>query len=349
MDQESFSCKIYQELINNDFTYDRVHYEIFYKFSDENFLQTVKNEISKFIYTFSFKDKFILESLNKNIIQVPETNIMVVSDLHSNTFSTKRILIDATKFLKENKNNLIIFLGDYIDKGFNPLLCLFAILGLYETFPHQVILLKGNHEEMFYFKYINNPEQGTSLSTYKNLILLFEHFRSPLPIFHSRAIINMLSYLFKVFPLCAINKHVIFCHGIPNPTYYPKISFTKNKLYKFLVRNIEDEENNNLYYSLLWGDIHDSDQNILKTERGSLSYSTKLVFNYMKQHNIGIIVRGHQFTKDGHVIYRNDNKHILTIFSGANQRTIDGNKGAYCILNYNSGRYNFMIKTHCIY
>lgn len=49
----------------------------------------------------------------------------------------------------KNKENQLIFCGDYLGRGPESCQTLFRIKDLMETYPHQVITLKGNHETMF--------------------------------------------------------------------------------------------------------------------------------------------------------------------------------------------------------
>ncbi|MFT8322390.1 MAG: metallophosphoesterase [Bacillus sp. (in: firmicutes)] len=51
--------------------------------------------------------------------------------------------------LDSSKENKLIFLGDYVDRGKDSCQALYHIKELEEKYPEQVIVLLGNHEEMF--------------------------------------------------------------------------------------------------------------------------------------------------------------------------------------------------------
>ena len=89
-------------------------------------------------------------------------DLVVVGDIHGDLESLYKILyeIDFETFLA-NKNNKIIFLGDYIDRGSNSVAVLYTICMLKQTFPDSVILMRGNHEasEEFPFKSHDLPEK----------------------------------------------------------------------------------------------------------------------------------------------------------------------------------------------
>lgn len=72
--------------------------------------------------------------------------IYSMSDIHGHLDIFKSMLKNVD--LKE-KDNKLILLGDYIDRGDKSCETLYFIKELSEKFPGQVIPLLGNHEEMF--------------------------------------------------------------------------------------------------------------------------------------------------------------------------------------------------------
>ncbi|MBE9545963.1 MAG: serine/threonine protein phosphatase [Proteobacteria bacterium] len=71
--------------------------------------------------------------------------IFAIGDIHGCLHKLKSIManidIDA-------KNDTLIFIGDYIDRGPDPKGVVDFVLGLRESINH-IIFLKGNHEQMF--------------------------------------------------------------------------------------------------------------------------------------------------------------------------------------------------------
>ena len=78
----------------------------------------------------------------------------IVSDIHGYL----DVLIETLKMidLKTNKDNKLIFLGDYIDYGDKSCQTLYYIKELMENNPNQVVALLGNHEEAF-LQWLSNP------------------------------------------------------------------------------------------------------------------------------------------------------------------------------------------------
>ena len=83
------------------------------------------------------------KSKGKLVFLPQNTNAIIIGDLHGDLATLKRIL-KQSKWKQES--NVIIFLGDYIDRGPKQLEVLFTIFQLLIDNPRNVILLRGNHE-----------------------------------------------------------------------------------------------------------------------------------------------------------------------------------------------------------
>jgi len=76
----------------------------------------------------------------------PAGEAIVVGDLHGDLKSLIRIL-EETDFLakiKKAKDVLLIFLGDYGDRGVHSPEVYYVVLKLKQMFPERVILMRGN-------------------------------------------------------------------------------------------------------------------------------------------------------------------------------------------------------------
>ncbi len=87
--------------------------------------------------------------------------IFAIGDIHGCFPKVKYLL----KRLPINwKTDILVFLGDYVDRGPESCQVLELMLTLNESYPGQIIFLKGNHEEMF-LRYIEGdlPELYLSI------------------------------------------------------------------------------------------------------------------------------------------------------------------------------------------
>jgi hypothetical protein len=83
------------------------------------------------------------------LVEVPPVGeAIIVGDLHGDLKSLVHIL-DDSEFLSKTKsgsNVLLVFLGDYGDRGTHSPEVYYVVLKLKEMFPERVILMRGNHE-----------------------------------------------------------------------------------------------------------------------------------------------------------------------------------------------------------
>src|SRR5690625_4891803 len=82
--------------------------------------------------------------------------IYSISDIHGDY----EALIDTLSLvdLDSDRNNKLFLLGDYINIGEDSCRVLYHIKDLEEKYPNQVVVLIGNHEQMFLSWYFNEDE-----------------------------------------------------------------------------------------------------------------------------------------------------------------------------------------------
>lgn len=71
--------------------------------------------------------------------------ILAIGDIHG-MFDKLTALMEQVRF--NPAEDLLVFLGDYIDRGPQSLECLNYVMRLQERYPERVVCLKGNHEAM---------------------------------------------------------------------------------------------------------------------------------------------------------------------------------------------------------
>lgn len=121
-------------------------------------------------------------------------NIVVVGDIHGDFRSFKEI----RKFA--NKKNILVFLGDYADRGGNGAEVIAGVRGLLEKYPENVIALKGNHED-----YTPSGEPKAYPNT-----LIHEVGKEKWPSFFSDLKENFLD---KLCLAAIIPNKILFVHG----------------------------------------------------------------------------------------------------------------------------------------
>jgi serine/threonine protein phosphatase 1 len=76
-----------------------------------------------------------------------EPRIFAVGDIHGSGLKLNNLLTKLD-WRPENQE-ILVFLGDYIDRGPDSFGVVETIIGLKSRYPNEVVLLKGNHEQMF--------------------------------------------------------------------------------------------------------------------------------------------------------------------------------------------------------
>jgi protein phosphatase len=116
------------------------------KMSPKEFLQLVENTIRLLAEESSQVGS--LRITGKLVRAQPVGEAIIVGDLHGDLESLIYILKNS-KFMKkagEDEDVLLIFLGDYGDRGLHSPEVYYIVLKLKELFPERVVLMRGNHE-----------------------------------------------------------------------------------------------------------------------------------------------------------------------------------------------------------
>lgn len=92
--------------------------------------------------------KIVDGTVTGNLVEIDNyDHLVIIGDLHGDSRTLFRILheINYEQFLS-NPGNKIFFLGDYVDRGNDSIGVLYTICYLKNTYPHSIVLMRGNHE-----------------------------------------------------------------------------------------------------------------------------------------------------------------------------------------------------------
>lgn len=220
--------------------------------------------------------------------------LVVVGDLHGDFWSLIKIL-DNENIFDEAKNTLMVFLGDYIDRGYMQVETILAVYLLKIMYPGNVVVLRGNHEpppdlvpyphdfpEVLFSKY-----GGKWGEVYRYFMLSFQ--RMP---------------LFAIVP-----GEIFFVHGGP-----PK-NFLEAKTYLQALLLTTPLPDDLVVEEVLWSDpLEGGDVDYAPSYRGAgILYGKTVVEKALELTNTKVIIRAHEPVVGG---FKTDHDGlVVTVFS----------------------------------
>ncbi|KAH9311050.1 hypothetical protein KI387_026085, partial [Taxus chinensis] len=206
-----------------------------------------------------------------------------------------------------------LFLGDYVDRGQHSLETISLLLALKIEYPHNVHLIRGNHEAadinaLFGFRIECIERMGE---------------RDGIWAWHR------INQLFNWLPLAAlIEKKIICMHG--------GIGRSINHIEQIenLQRPITMEAGSVVLMDLLWSDPteNDSVEGLRPNARGPglVTFGPDRVMEFCNNNDLQLIVRAHECVMDG--FERFAQGHLITLFSATNYCGTANNAGAILVL-----------------
>jgi len=223
----------------------------------------------------------------------PLGKAIMVSDLHGDLESLVHILKEANVLqkLKQNNNAVLVFLGDYGDRGSYSVEVYHIVLKLKLLFPQQVILMRGNHE---------GPQD--LLASPHDLPMQFHaKFGEKWRIVYSR-IHELFKYLYNAV---LVEKRYLIIHGgLPSQA----------KTIEDLAYALAKHPKQRLLEDMLWSDPTETIKGVCESPRGAGRLFGENITNEMlRRFNVKILIRGHEPCRDGFQI--NHGGKVLTLFS----------------------------------
>ncbi len=210
-----------------------------------------------------------------------------VGDLHGDSQAVDAI-IKHSKFekrMEKDKDDYLVFIGDYADRGSDDIKTLEKVLGLKMKYPDNVVLLRGNHEE---------SELG---KRYGFLDSLFYKY----PKGEALELFEKYNQLFEKMPGVVVTAcGIIVVHGgIPNQP----------------IESLKDLNNEETLEHMRWNDPSEEIEEFKSSMRGgpTKKFGQKPFKKFMRAIEANIMLRGHEAVKQGKKILFNEE--LATIFS----------------------------------
>lgn len=250
-------------------------------------------------------------------VQPVEAPVIVCGDIHGQFYD----LINIFKEGGEIPNKHYLFLGDYIDRGYNSVETLEYLLCLKLIYQGRITLLRGNHESrQICFNY----------GFYEEITKKYGN-GNPWRYFNA---------LFDYLPIAAIIEGKIFCvHG----GLSPKISCIDQIR---LLNRVQEIPHEGAFCDLMWSDPDDIETWQFSSRGAGYLFGEKVVDEFNQINNIRLICRAHQLVNEGYK-YWFKNKNLLTVWSAPNYCYRCGNEASILLLDEKCDKEEFKkIPTH---
>jgi diadenosine tetraphosphatase ApaH/serine/threonine PP2A family protein phosphatase len=223
----------------------------------------------------------------------PLGEALVIGDLHGDLDSLVSILKSSgfTQKMTKRKDAILIFLGDYGDRGAYSAEVYYTVLTLKLAFPEQIVLLRGNHE---------CPDD--LLASPHDLPMQFQfRFKEKWRTAYSK-IRELFAYLYNAV---LVEERYLMVHGGLSPNINSIQDLARAHMTHPEQEFLED---------LLWSDPNDMVKEVLYSPRGAGKLFGKSVTEkVLRKLNVKILIRGHEPCEEGFK-FNHDGK-VLTLFS----------------------------------
>ena len=240
------------------------------------------------------KEIFIEESNVQNV----SAPVIICGDIHGQIYD----LLELFKKGGDIPNSRYVFMGDYVDRGYNGVEVLELLLALKIKYPEHITLLRGNHESRQICFAYGFYEEITRKYGNANA---WEYFTD----------------LFDYLPLAALVEGKIFCvHGGLSP-YISTVDQIR------LINRKMEIPREGVYCDLMWSDPDDIETWIISCRGAGWIYGWKVVDEFTHINGLELICRAHQLVMEGFK-YWFEKKNLCTVWSAPNYCYRCGNKAS---------------------
>ena len=250
------------------------------------------------------KEIFIEES-NVQPVTAP---VIVCGDIHGQIYD----LFELFEKGGQIPDSKYVFMGDYVDRGFNSVEVFSLLLALKLKYPNYITLLRGNHESRqisYTYGFLEevNKKYGNS------------------------NVWNYFTDLFDYLPIAALIEGKIFCiHGGLSP------SISTVDQIRLINRKMEIPHDG-AFCDLMWSDPDDIETWIMSCRGAGWIFGYKVVdeFNYIN--NLDLVCRAHQLVMEGYKFWFTK-QNLVTVWSAPNYCYRCGNSASILKLGTNLDR-----------
>lgn len=251
-----------------------------------------------------------LYTTGKLVEAQPKGEVNVAGDIHGDLETLAQILQDSRfiEKMQRGEHPLLIFLGDYGDRGIYSPEVYYVVLKLKETYPGRVVMMRGNHE---------GPEDLLA-SPHDLPAHLHRKFGED----WVKAYDKLRRLFDQLYNAVLMNEQCIMLHGgVPSQA----------KSIEDLAYAHKKHPRESHLEEILWSDPEEGISGTYPSPRGAGKvFGNDVTDNFLKMLNVKVLIRGHEPSEAGYKI--NHDGKILTLFSRKGEPYFN-NQAAYLQLD----------------
>lgn len=218
---------------------------------------------------------------------------IIVGDVHGDLESLTHILKDSSFLAKADSDEgvLLIFLGDYGDRGVHSPEVYYVVLKLKELFPNQVVLMRGNHEGPDdLLAYPHDLPSHLQRKFGRDSSRIYEKIRGLFNLLYNGVVIE--------------DRCILLHGGAPSQANTPEdVAYAHEKHPK--EPHLEE---------ILWSDPVDGLKGAYRSPRGAGKlFGEDITDKILSIFNVNALIRGHESSAKGYKT--NHHGKVLTLFS----------------------------------
>jgi len=249
--------------------------------------------------------------LEESTVQPVQAPVTICGDIHGQ-FHDLLELFNCGGACPETS---YIFMGDFVDRGYNSVETMTLLLLLKARWPHRITLLRGNHES-------------------RQITQVYGFYDECLRKYGSVNVWRYCTEIFDYLSLSSLIEDKIFCvHGGLSPSI--------NTLDQIRVIDRKQEvPHDGAMCDLMWSDPEDIDGWGLSPRGAGYLFGGDVVAQFSSTNSIDLIARAHQLVMEGYKHMFNDT--LVTVWSAPNYCYRCGNVAAILELDEHLNK-NFKI------
>ena len=238
--------------------------------------------------------EILAEESNVQMVSAPVT---VCGDIHGQFHDLCELFMVGGECPLTN----YLFMGDFIDRGYNSVETFLLLLALKVRYPDRITLIRGNHES-------------------RQITQVYGFYDECLRKYGSVNVWRYCTEVFDFLALASVIDNRIFCvHG----GLSPKLNTIDE------IRNIDRKQevpHEGIMCDLLWSDPEETSGWSLSPRGAGYVFGKDIVAKWNNENNIELIARAHQLVMEGYKTMFNDT--LVTVWSAPNYCYRCGNVAA---------------------